>query len=162
MLVTGTCGHSEPDSQHYKYIFTLSTTWARYHKDPEASPLNNAGMIRGRELKTLILPKIVEARKRVESDMDSPNSTLHCQHLSRSSTLSDSTSPTTPTLSARGHSRLPSSTSSLASSPTMRESIDGYGSAKRPLTDVREEPQDKEEDYEMINGFDGRRSYEGN
>jgi len=43
----------------------------------------------------------------------------------------------------------------------MRESIDGYGSTKRPLTDVREEPQDKDEDYEMVNGFEGRRSYEG-
>lgn len=43
----------------------------------------------------------------------------------------------------------------------MRESIDGYASTKRPLTDVREEPQDKDEDYEMVNGFEGRRSYEG-
>lgn len=91
----------------------------------------------------------------------SPVSTGHGSHHSRSSTISNSTSPTSPTSSARGHSRLPSSTSSLASSPTLRESIDGYGSTKRPLTDVREETHDKDDDYEMVNGFEGRHSYEG-
>lgn len=93
--------------------------------------------------------------------MDSPSSTVHARHLSRSSTLSDSTSPTTPTFSARGHSRLPSSTSSLASSPAMHDSTDGFGPTKRPLTDVREEPHDKDEDYDMVNAGEGRRSYEG-
>ena len=117
--------------------------------------------MRGRELKTFMLPQLVEARKREQGEVGSPVSAGHGHHLSRSSTLSGSTSPTSPTSSARGHSRFPSSTSSLASSPTMRESIDGYGSTKRPLTDVREEPQDKDEDYEMVNGFEGRRSYEG-
>lgn len=112
-----------------------------------------------RELKAFMLPQLLEARKREQDEVDSPVSTGHSQHLSRSSTLSDSTSPTSPASSARGHSRFPSSNSSLTSSPTMRESVDGYG--KRPLTDVREEPQDKEEDYEMVNCFEGRRSYEG-
>lgn len=117
--------------------------------------------MRGRELKTFVLPQLVEARMREHGEGGSPVSTSLGHHLSRSSTLSNSTSPTSPTSSARGHSRLPSSTSSLASSPTMRESIDGYGSAKRPLTDVREETHDKDEDYEMVNGLEGRRSYEG-
>ena len=54
----------------------------------------------------------------------------------------------------RGHSRLPSSTSSLVSSPALRESLDGYGTGHRPLTDVKEEPHDKEEDQQMINGFE--------
>ena len=118
--------------------------------------------MRGRELKTFILPQLVEARRKGEEDMDySPGSMGHSSHLSRSSTLSDSTSPTTPPFSARSHSRLPSSTSSLASSPTMRESTDVFGSAKRPLTDVREEPHDRDEDDVMEDGSEGRRSYEG-
>ncbi len=117
--------------------------------------------MRGRELKTFMLPQLVEARMRQDGEGRSSVSTSHGQHPSRSSTISNSTSATSPTSSARGHSRLPSSTSSLASSPTLRESIDGYGSSKRPLTDVREEPHDKDEDYEMVNGLEGRRSYEG-
>jgi len=107
-----------------------------------------------------MLPQLIEARKYHESDMstESPISTGHAQHPSASSTTSDLPSPT---FSLRGHSRLPSSTSSLASSPVMRESTDGYGSVIRPLTDVKEEPLDKIEDYEMANGFGGHRACEG-
>ena len=43
----------------------------------------------------------------------------------------------------------------------MHDSIEGFGSMKRPLTDVREEPQDKDEDYDKVDAVDGRRSYEG-
>ena len=43
----------------------------------------------------------------------------------------------------------------------MHDSIDGFGSAKRPLTDVREEPQDRDEDYDMVDATEERRSYEG-
>lgn len=111
-----------------------------------------------RELIQLQLPKVVEARKKRESmNVDSPLSTLtdsgHTLHLSHSSTSSDIPSPITPTFSARGHSRFPSSTSSLASSPPMRDSLDGFGVGKRPLTEVREEPLERDEDYEMVNGF---------
>ena len=113
-----------------------------------------------RELKKFVLPQWIEARKRAEGDMESPSPTSYPHHLSQSSTLSGSTSPTTPS-STRGHSRLPSSTSSLASSPAMNDSIDGFGSAKRPLTDVREEPQDRDEDYEMVDATVERPSYEG-
>ena len=91
----------------------------------------------------------------------SPSSTGHTHHSSRSSTLSDGPSPTTPTFSMRGHSRLPSSTSSLASSPALRESLDGYGTGHRPLTDVKEEPHDKEEDQQMVNGFEEPVHHEG-
>ncbi|MCJ1279709.1 hypothetical protein MMC21_007533 [Puttea exsequens] len=35
----------------------------------------------------------------------------------------------------------------------MRESMDGFASANRPLTDVKEEAQDKDEDIEMTDGF---------
>ncbi|KAL8832265.1 MAG: hypothetical protein Q9170_004953 [Blastenia crenularia] len=113
-----------------------------------------------RELIQLQLPKVVEARKKRESTLipDPPmlSTTGHTLQLSQSSTSSEMPSPITPTFSARGHSRFPSSTSSLASSPPMRDSIDGFGVGKRPLTEVREEPLERDEDYEMVNGFTNR------
>lgn len=88
--------------------------------------------------------------------------TTHGLQLSTSSISSaDMPSPTTPTFSLRGHARFPSSTSSLASSPIMRESTDGFGSQKRPLTDVKEEPHEREEDYEMVDGDEGARGRVG-
>ena len=71
-------------------------------------------------------------------------------------------SPTTPTFSLRGgHSRFPSSTSSLASSPTMRESMDGFGAGKTPLTGVKEEPLEREDDFEIVHGDDDNLDYPG-
>lgn len=96
--------------------------------------------------------------------MDSPESapTGHGLHLSTSSTSStEGPSPTTPTFSLRGHSRFPSSTSSLASSPIMRESMDGFGPQKR-LTKVKEEPQEREDGFEMLNTLDHSRHDQGN
>ena len=52
-----------------------------------------------------------------------------------------------------------SSTSSLPSSPTMMDS--DFGSAKRPLTDVKEEPLEREEDFEMIDSFRQDEEYRG-
>ena len=88
--------------------------------------------------------------------MDASNSTGLGSHLSRSSTLSEHSSPITPTFSTRGHSRLPNSVPSAPSSPNMRESI-----ANRPLTDVKEEPHDKDEDFRMVNGIEEDRISEG-
>lgn len=111
---------------------------------------------RMRELIQLQLPKVVEARKKRESmHMDlplPPSETSHTLNASQSSTSSDVPSPVTPTFSARCHSRLPSSTSSLASSPPMRDSMDGFAVGKRPLTEVREEPLERDGDYEMLEG----------
>lgn len=111
-----------------------------------------------RELRTFKLPQLVEARRKETEEiaMDSPESAPmgHGLHLSTSSTSSaDGPSPTTPTFSLRGHSRFPSSTSSLASSPIMRESMDGFGPQKR-LTKVKEEPQEREDDFEIVNNLD--------
>lgn len=44
----------------------------------------------------------------------------------------------------------------------MRESIEAFGSASRPLTDVKEEPQDKDEDYQMVDAIEEHRISEGN
>ncbi|KAL8733333.1 MAG: hypothetical protein Q9166_002157 [cf. Caloplaca sp. 2 TL-2023] len=110
-----------------------------------------------RELRKLQLPQLVEARKREKRTLNvdtSISSTMgHPLQLSQSSASSDYPSPTTPTFSARNHSRFPSSTSSLASSPAVRESMDAFSVGKRPLTEVREEPQEPDGDYEMVNGF---------
>jgi len=110
-----------------------------------------------RELRPLRLPQLVEARRKEEGEslMESPRSTSsgHASHHSQSSTSSEVASPVTPTFSLRGHTRYPSSTSSLASSPQMRESMDGFGTAKRPLTDVKEEPFEREDDFEIIDSF---------
>ena len=88
---------------------------------------------------------MVEARKKDEAGMSSPISVV-----SQSSHVSDLPSPTTPTFSLRGHGRFPSSSSSLASSPVVRESMDGFGSGKRPLTEVKEEPLERDDDFEMV------------
>ena len=106
-----------------------------------------------RELKQLRLPQLVEARKKRESmHNDSTDAALgHPLQPSLSSSSTDAVSPKTPTFAVRGHTRISSSGSSLASSPPMRDSIDGFG--KRPLTEVREEPHEPEDDYHMINGF---------
>ncbi|KAL8711648.1 MAG: hypothetical protein Q9220_004058 [cf. Caloplaca sp. 1 TL-2023] len=110
-----------------------------------------------RELRPLQLPQLVEARKKEEQNLkkDTPTSAIYDNplQLSQSNTSSDAPSPVTPTFSARGHSRFPSSASSLASSPPLRESIDTFAAGKRPLTEVREEPQepDDDDDYDMVN-----------
>lgn len=88
--------------------------------------------------------------------MDPPSATSHKHQLSQSSTPSDMPSPSSTSSSTRGHSRLASSTSSLASSPTMHESMEGFGTGKSTLTDVKEEPHERDEDYEMIDRTDAR------
>lgn len=110
-----------------------------------------------RELRKLHLPQLVEAKKRQERtaklDTSASCTMAHSVQLSQSSISSDYPSPTTPTFSTRGHSRFPSSTSSLASSPVLRDSIDAFGVGKRPLTEVREEPHEPDEDYGTMNTF---------
>lgn len=108
-----------------------------------------------RELIELKLPQMVEARMRGEDASSpggpsSPSGPTHSQHPSQSSIMSDLPSPT---FSSRGHSRMQSSTSSLPSSPSMLGSTEIFGSGKRPLTDVKEEPLEREEDFEMVDSF---------
>lgn len=65
-------------------------------------------------------------------------------------TASDATSSPALSFFSKGYSaRSGSSTSSLASSPNLRESIDGIASAKRLLEDVTEEPHERETDFDM-------------
>ena len=93
-------------------------------------------------------PAETQKRNSLDNDMDFPRLTTpgHAQQSSQSSTSSDFSSPTQSLFSNKGYSnRLSSSASSLTSSPTLRESVDGFGPAKTPLTDVKEEPQERDD-----------------
>ena len=75
------------------------------------------------------------------------------QHTPQSATSTSTTSSPAVSIFSRGHvSRGSGSTSSIASSPKLRDSFDLFGNSKR-LEDVREDPSEREEvDYEFING----------
>ncbi len=101
-------------------------------------------------LKPLLLPQLVEERRKVE---DGPAMEDEYPYISRTtnSSTSDIISPITPTFSARGHFRGSSSTSSLDLSflqiqdgPTSPTHQSLTQPSKRPLPDVQEEPLDRE------------------
>ena len=74
------------------------------------------------------------------------------QPVLHSATPSDATSSPALSFSSKAYSPRPaSSASSLASSPTLRDSFEIFGSSKRQLEDVREEPQERDGDIDMIN-----------
>lgn len=117
-------------------------------------------MLRGMspKLKPLLLPQLVEQRKRsdsaslVSSPDPSVTGTWPYVFAATNSSSSDITSPVTPTFSTRGHVRMSSSTSSLDLPPFTQ---DGYVSpsllsstltkaSMRQLPDVEEEPLEKE------------------
>jgi hypothetical protein len=98
---------------------------------------------------------VEERRKREsmsESDMDLSSSTY-----TQSSSASDIPSPITPTFSTRGHLRYSSSASSIESS-YHTSVVDSPSSptfivsktSKRSLPDVQEEPQERDEDFDMF------------
>ncbi|KAI1869546.1 hypothetical protein JX265_006636 [Neoarthrinium moseri] len=111
------------------------------------------------KLRPLQLPLLVEQRRKLEeaqceTDVDAVRTSFGME-----SSVSDATSPVTPTFSARGHLRYSSSTSSFElstpassegpSSPTQAS----HKSGKRILPDVEEEPfepQDSEDDFDSL------------
>ncbi|KAM3512088.1 hypothetical protein MY11210_004285 [Beauveria gryllotalpidicola] len=115
------------------------------------------------KLKPLLLPQLVEERKRSDyaSQISSPDfnvvGTWPYVVAAPDSSCSDITSPVTPTFSTRGHVRMSSSSSSLDLPPLPQ---DGYSSPSLPsstltkasmrqLPDVEEEPLEKEQ-YQHI------------
>ncbi|KAI9733232.1 MAG: hypothetical protein M1834_003316 [Cirrosporium novae-zelandiae] len=118
-----------------------------------------------RELRELKLPQIVAARN-PESQFYGPSmglgSDLDLDHLesilttptptSQSPSSSNFPSPVTSTFSP-AHSRFPSSTSSLTSSPSLGSCSELFGTGRRPLTEVKEEPH--EPDASMDASDDG-------
>ena len=115
------------------------------------------------KLKPFLLPKLVEARRSEESkdiDMDSPD--LSNSHHTPNSTASELPSPVTPTFSLRAHARHDSPASSFdlafqtvgkgASPPSSIEVLESYQTGLRSLPDVKEEPLERDEDYDMLDG----------
>ncbi|RDI82290.1 hypothetical protein Vi05172_g7735 [Venturia inaequalis] len=112
-----------------------------------------------RDLKPLHLPAMVAGRTRsfTQGDDAALRSALSISTSASSYCTSDSSTPPTPTFSLRGHSRFPSSTSSLASSATspVCEYGDVTGSTtKLPMPKLTEEPTEFEESAcEDYDGF---------
>ncbi|KAI9696965.1 MAG: hypothetical protein M1836_004926 [Candelina mexicana] len=110
-----------------------------------------------REMRPFLLPLLVEARKSSESTFTDTDfmdtSTYSASGPNTSSSLSSPSelpSPVTSTFSTRGHSRYPSSSSSLASSPILHDQTDLLAARKRSLADVKEEPLEREESWETF------------
>lgn len=118
-------------------------------------------------LKPLLLPQLVEERKRRESLSDSTELDLSSSYLTQNSSATDVSAPVTPTfsLSPRGHARYSSSTSSLDlssmhpttgvadSGPSSPTFIGTTKSSKRSLPDLQEEPQELEGDFDMFDDY---------
>lgn len=109
-------------------------------------------------LKPLLLPQLVEERRKRETLVDEELNVSQSSDIHESSTVSDcSSSPSTPTLSKRGHVRYGSSVSSIdnsihsplteiPSSPTFA----AMKTSKRSLPDVQEDPLERDEDLDMF------------
>ena len=112
-------------------------------------------------LKPLLLPQLVEERRKKESLADSEMDFAPSFYYSQKSAASEMPSPVTPTFSIRGHLRYPSSASSIDStfhvssmeSPSSPTFV-GPKTGKRSLPDVQEEPHDQEELQELEEEFD--------
>ncbi|KAF2490901.1 hypothetical protein BU16DRAFT_137722 [Lophium mytilinum] len=102
-------------------------------------------------MRSSLLPNLAAARQppRITTDMPSdPSASVYSCTDSGFYSVSDGSSPLTPTFS-RGHLRYPSSTSSLSSSPPTHEHIEGpNGSGKLPK--LAEEPIEPEDDYMLV------------
>ncbi|KAI9801293.1 MAG: hypothetical protein M1833_002863 [Piccolia ochrophora] len=117
-----------------------------------------------RQLEPLLLPQLVEARKSQEHkdiDMDTPD--LSNSYQTPNSSASEFSLPITPTASQRGHSRFPISSSSISfdstshslnkiipSPPSSVENVETFQTGMRSLPDVKEEPVEREGDYDML------------
>lgn len=107
------------------------------------------------DLRPLVLPQLVEERKRLEQQADGDLS--HIYYTTNSSS-SDIGSPLTPTFSARGHHRYSSSVSSLelsmlAESPASPAQPSHSAKPSRgQLPDVEEEPSERD-DADILDGL---------
>jgi hypothetical protein len=102
-------------------------------------------------MKPLILPKLVAARNSSKSSLDmvsDPASSVHSSADSGFYSVSDCSTPPTPSHPSRGHFRFPSSTSSLSSSPPTYDPIEAPNASGK-LPKLTEEPVEREDDYIM-------------
>ncbi|KAH7305982.1 hypothetical protein B0I35DRAFT_443645 [Stachybotrys elegans] len=119
------------------------------------------------KLKPLLLPQIVENRKRHESLASQTSSSSANEHdmasvyYTTNSSSSDITSPVTPTFSARGHLRYSSSTSSLDLPPLVQDMPSSpiqptcSKTGPRQLPDVQEHPMERDD----LNGTTPQANY---
>lgn len=112
------------------------------------------------KLKPLLLPQLVEERRKRES-MSDLEMDLSSSLYTQNSSTSEVPSPVTPTFSTRSHLRYPSSASSIESSfhnsvveSPSSPTFAGPKSGKRSLPDVQEEPHEREEDFDMFDDSD--------
>lgn len=101
------------------------------------------------DLKPLILPKLVAARKSSKSSLDmsaEPTSSVYSCADSGFYSASECSTPPTPSLYARGHFRFPSSASSLSSSPPTHDIIEAPNASGK-LPKLTEEPIEQEYHY---------------
>jgi hypothetical protein len=108
-------------------------------------------------LKPLLLPQLVEEKRRQRESMMESEMDLSPVYYTHNSSATDVSMPATPTFSIRGHLRYSSSASSMdtsintppiesPSSPTFL----ALKAGKRPLPDVQEEPQERDDDFDMF------------
>ncbi|KAF2656774.1 hypothetical protein K491DRAFT_677735 [Lophiostoma macrostomum CBS 122681] len=104
-----------------------------------------------REMKPLILPKLVAARKSSKSslDMSEPASSVYSCADSGFYSASDCSTPPTPSHSSRGHIRYPSSISSLSSSPPAHDPFEGPNASGK-LPKLTEEPVERDDEYVTV------------
>jgi hypothetical protein len=107
-----------------------------------------------REMKPLMLPKLVAERKSSKSSLDmslDPTSSVYSSTDSGFYSASECSTPPTPSF-YRGHLRFPSSNSSLSSSPPTHDPIDAPNASGK-LPKLAEEPVEREEDYPDIPSY---------
>lgn len=101
------------------------------------------------DLKPLILPRLVNARKSSKSSLnmaDEPTSSVYSNADSGFYSASECSTPPTPSHYPRGHFRFPSSASSLSSSPPTHDPIEPPNSSGK-LPKLTEEPVEREYEY---------------
>ncbi|KAH6986321.1 hypothetical protein BKA56DRAFT_670493 [Ilyonectria sp. MPI-CAGE-AT-0026] len=111
-------------------------------------------------LKPLLLPQLVDQRRKWEVQQSSPDCDLSYVYYTTNSSSSDITSPVTPTFSPKGHFRVSSSASSLELPPQLQESPVSpttqtvHSKSKSLLPDVQEEPFEPEDDDDDASDMD--------
>jgi hypothetical protein len=107
-----------------------------------------------REMKPLMLPKLVAERKSSKSSLDmslEPTSSVYSCTDSGFYSASECSTPPTPSF-CRGHLRFPSSNSSLSSSPPTYDPVD-TPNASGKLPKLAEEPIEREDDYAALPSY---------
>ena len=101
------------------------------------------------DLRPLILPNLVAARKSSKGSLDMPAESTSSVYSCADSgfySASECSTPPTPSLYTRGHFRFPSSASSLSSSPPTHEIVDAPNASGK-LPKLTEEPVEQEYHY---------------